>query len=367
MKINRLQVRNFRNLAKIEYAPNSGLNIFIGDNAQGKTSLLESIFVLATGTSFRTAADANMVKYDAEGYLINSFYQCGEREFEAQLQYRLNGSKVMLINKKKCAHNYKDRLRVVLFTPDDLFLIKGSPGKRRAFLDFILKQLSSEYQYDLDNYATILKKRNLLLKQDNSNGKAFQITNEVFIEKAARLIIQRINFVNLLDDISRAVYQEINQGTQELKSRYALSFAVDSDKINMDVLQTALIKKLEEKSREEINRRKTLVGPHLDDINFYQDGRLARTFASQGQQRNMAISLKLAEVYAFKKIKKAYPVFLLDEVLAELDEGKRRHLLKHLQSAAFQTFLTAVKIDPRDKEPGPVALVKDGALLWEEL
>ncbi|MCX5779983.1 MAG: DNA replication and repair protein RecF [Firmicutes bacterium] len=366
MKIDKLQVREFRNLAKIDYYPGPGLNVFVGDNAQGKTSLLESIYVLATGTSFRTATDANLVKYDADGYLISSIYQSEARILEAQMQYHLTGSKIMLINNKKCAYHHPDRLRVVLFTPDDLFLIKGSPAKRRAFLDFILKQLSAEYAHDLDNYATILRKRNLLLKKEQNKGKTFDITTDIFIENAARLIIQRINFVNLLDEISRGVYQDINQGVHELKTRYALSFAVDSDKINMDVLKTALLKKVEEKRSEEINRRKTLVGPHLDDINFYQDGRLARTFASQGQQRNMAISLKLAEIYAFKRIKDVYPVFLLDEVLAELDEGKRRLLIQHLQEADFQTFLTAVKIDHMDKETGPISMVREGVLLRKE-
>ena len=366
MKIKKLQIRNFRNLKKIEYDPAPGLNVFIGDNAQGKTNLLEAIYMMAASTSFRSATDANLVKHETAGYVLGINYNFFERMLEARLEYRLNQAKIFMINNKKSNQNHRDRIRVVLFTPDDLFLIKGSPGKRRAFLDFILKQLSGDYIYNLDNYASILKKRNLLLKKEQTNAKSFKIINDLFIENATYLIMQRINFINLLDEITGPIYKEINQGQNELKTRYALSFKVYSDKINTDVLQNALRKHIEENIHEEINRRKTLVGPHLDDINFYQDRRLARTFASQGQQRNIAISLKLAEMYAFKKVKGIYPVFLLDEVLSELDEGKRQMLLQHLREAEFQTFLTSVNIDKIDKTNEARFIVKEGCLLRKE-
>lgn len=366
MKIEKLQVRNFRNLKKIEYEPSPGLNVLVGDNAQGKTNLLESIFVLATGNSFRSATDSNLVKYETEGYAIKSSYIFSERALEASIQYQTNGYKSALINNKKSTQKHPDRIRVVLFTPDDLFLVKGSPSKRRAFLDFIMKQLSEEYIFNLDNYAAILKKRNLLLKKEQTTGKAFKVINEVFIENAIRVVMQRINFVNILDDINRTVFREINNGQNDIKIRYALSFALDSDKINVAVLQDALRKNIENNLKSEVVRKKTLAGPHLDDLNFYQDGRLARTFASQGQQRNLAISLKLAEIYAFKKIKGSYPLFLLDEVLAELDEQKRSLLLKHLQAAAFQTFLSSVDFENIDEGGASIFLIKEGRLIRKE-
>ncbi len=366
MKIDKIQLRNFRNLKKIEYAPSPGLNVLVGDNAQGKTNLLESIFVLATGNSFRNATDSNLMNYEAEGYTIKSSYIISERCFEASLQYQVNGYKNALINNKKSSQKHSDRIRVVLFTPDDLFLVKGSPSKRRSFLDFILKQVSTEYIFNLDNYLDILKKRNLLLKREQTTGKAFAVINEVFIENAIRLVIQRINFVNILDDINRAVFREINGGENEIKIRYALSFAIDSDKINVAVLQDALRKNIENNLKNEIIRRKTLAGPHLDDLNFYQDGRLARTFCSQGQQRNLAISLKLAEMYAFKKIKGSYPIFLLDEVLAELDEKKRSLLIRHLQKADFQTFLSSVDFENIEDGEASIFLIKAGRLIRKE-
>lgn len=367
MIIEKLQVRNFRNLKKIDYDPSPGLNIFLGDNAQGKTNLLESIFVLAAGSSFRNATDANLVNHEASGYIVKTNYLISDRLMEARLEYRLSQAKIFSINNKRCSQNHKDRIRVVLFTPDDLFLIKGSPGKRRAFLDFILKQLSGEYLFNLDNYNSILKKRNLLLKKEQTTGKSFKVINDLFIENAIRLIIQRINFVNLLDEITQPIYKEINQERNQLKTRYALSFVVDSDKINTDVLYQAMQKHMDDNMHQEISRRKTLIGPHLDDINIYQDQRLARTFASQGQQRNMAISLKLAEMYAFRRVKGFYPILLLDEVLSELDEAKRKMLINHLHQAEFQTFLTSVNIDNVDKSNDARFIVKDGNLLRKEL
>ncbi|MEA4925248.1 MAG: DNA replication and repair protein RecF [Syntrophomonadaceae bacterium] len=367
MIIEELRIRDFRNLKKIDYIPASGLNVFLGDNAQGKTNLLESIFVLAAGNSFRSATDANLVNHEASGYMVKTNYLVADRKMEAKLEYRLNQAKIFTINKKKCTQSHMDRLRVVLFTPDDLFLVKGPPGKRRAFLDFMLKQLSSEYLYNLDNYYSILKKRNLLLKKEQTTVKSFKIINDLFVENAVRVIIQRINIVNLLDETTRSIYNEINQGGNQLKTRYALSFEVDNDKINIDVLSKAMQKKIEEVFNEEIKRRKTMVGPHLDDINIYQDRQMARVFASQGQQRNIAISLKLAEMDAFRKVKGFYPVLLLDEVLSELDEGKRKMLMNLLSHAGFQTFLTSVNMDNMDKSDEARFIVKEGRLLRKEL
>lgn len=366
MKIERLRIRDFRNLRKIDYEPYPGLNIFMGDNAQGKTSLLEAIFVLATGSSFRSASDANLVNQGSHGYMVQGEYTAGERRIESQVQYQVNDSKSFFINKKKCSHNHGDRLKVVLFTPDDLFLVKGAPGKRRAFLDFILKQLSAEYFYNLENYQEILKKRNAYLKKETLTGKTARIINDIFVEQAIKLILQRINFVNLIDELCGPIYKIINGGQNQFKARYALSFAIESDRINTDVLREAMQFHIQEHGPEEIKRRKTMVGPHLEDINFYQDGNLARIYASQGQQRNMAISLKLTEIYAYARIKEDYPVFLLDEVLAELDEGKRRMLLAYLQDAEFQSFLTAVKMDELDLKLNPIWHMQGGSLERKE-
>ena len=361
MKLRQVEARDFRNIARLDYQPGSRLNILLGDNAQGKTNILESIYVLSTGSSFRTGQDKNMVAYDKEGFILRGHYDYNDRDFEAVLSYNLKAGKNFTLNSKKTSFNHNDRLRVVLFTPDDLYLIKGSPGKRRQFLDFILGQIKSEYDYYLANYVKILKKRNLLLKREQSNTRSFKIIEEVFIENAARVILARINLINILDESSCAIYKEISQEGQ-LKTRYAITFPIDSGKINLDILKVALKKQLQEKAEEEIRRRTSLVGPHLDDMHIYHNGKMARYFASQGQQRNIAVALKLAELYTFKKISGFYPIFLLDEVLSELDAQKRQLLLDHLQKAEFQSFLTSVNLSDIKYGQAAISVVEKGSL-----
>lgn len=344
VKIIKLKAKNFRNISQLNFEPSSGLNIFTGSNGQGKSNLLEAIFVLATGGSFRRGKDTNLVKYNEQGYTVAARYEIDGREIETEIRYSINGDKLNLVNKNKSNLYHRDRIRVVIFTPDDLFLIKGSPAKRRAFLDFILKQISNEYLYNFDNYTNILKKRNIFLKREQTAGKSYQIINDLFVENAIRLIIQRIQFVGVLEDICQPVYSQINQAKYEMKIKYALSFGVESDKINVDVLQTAMHQHIQQHKDEEIKRRKTLVGPHLDDLNVYSDGRPAQLYASQGQQRNLSISLKLGEMYAFHRMMGFYPVLLLDDVLSELDDSKKSMLMEYLRQADFQTFLTSVSI-----------------------
>lgn len=361
MKLRQVEARDFRNIARLDYHPEPGLNILLGDNAQGKTNILESIYVLSTGSSFRTGQDKNMIAYEKEAFILRGRYNYNDRDIESVVSYNLNAGKNYLVNSKKTSFNNSDRLRVVLFTPDDLYLIKGSPGKRRQFLDFILGQIKSEYDYNLANYVKILKKRNFLLKREQSNTRSFKIIEDIFIENAARVILARINLITILDESSSLIYKEIsNEG--QLKTRYAISFPIDSGKINLDILKTALKKQIQEKEEEEIRRKTSLVGPHLDDMHIYQDGRMARYFASQGQQRNIAVALKLAELYTFEKISGFYPVFLLDEVLSELDAQKRQLLLDHLQEAEFQSFLTSVHLNDIDYSRAAVSMVEKGNL-----
>ena len=365
MKITRLSINNFRNLKKVDINPANGMNIFTGDNAQGKTNLLEAIYVLSAGNSFRNTPDKQLVNYHASRYQVKASYCYQDRNFETALLFNEQG-KTFAINNKKTPQNNQDRIKVVLFNPDDLFLVKGAPSKRRAFIDFIIQQLSSDYAFNLANYAKVLKKRNFLLKTEQTNKQSYAIINQLFIENAIKVIIQRINFVNILDEIARPLFQEINGGLNQIKIRYALSFPVDSDKINLNILQTALAEQQDKRFLDEVKRKQSLVGPHLDDINLYQDGRSARIFASQGQQRNLVICLKLAEVYAFKKIKGYYPIFLLDEVLAELDENKRSLLMDHLNRAGFQSFLSSVNLGPINKYNANIFSVKEGQLLRKE-
>ncbi|HZK42847.1 MAG TPA: DNA replication and repair protein RecF [Syntrophomonadaceae bacterium] len=366
MQINQIKIRNFRNIEKIEYNPKSQLNIIKGKNAQGKTNLLEAIYMLSANNSFRTSRDRDLLNYNATDFSIRSKYIYQERNHNLFLDFDLESGKSLVLNNKKVNRSNTDLLKVVLFTPDDLYLVKGSPHKRRYFLDFVLKQITNDYNYCLDNFTKTLRKRNLLLRNEQTNTRSFKIVNDLYVEYASKLIILRLNFVALFDEIATSVFYKINDGANQLKIRYALSFPVNSDKINLDVLMNTLIKQLEDNSVLENRKRSTTAGPHLDDLHIYLDNKMARIFASQGQQRNIAITMKLAELYSFKKIKGFYPLFLLDEVLSELDNEKRQLIINQLSQADFQSFLTAVNLDNLILKNVEVDNITNGRLLGKE-
>ena len=365
MKILNIQIKDYRNLKKIEYQPSPGLNIFYGENAQGKTNILEALYYLSTGTSFRSNKEKTLISYESSSLQVQARYNHQERIIDSSITYGLDG-KVFRINRKRASYNHIDRLRIILFSPDDLYLVKGAPYKRRFFLDFLLGQISNEYLFKLDNYRKILKKRNLLLKKEEANSRSFAIINDIFMDLAAQLLISRLNLINVLDEAIQEIYPQINNDSGQLKIRYALSFPVDSGKINLDILKDSLRKQAESETEKEKKRKTTLLGPHLDDMHIYLNEQMARLFASQGQQRNIAICLKLAEIMTFRKIKGFFPVFLLDEVLAELDDSKSNKLLKHLAQSPFQSFLTSVKLEKFGALDASISLVKDGCLLGKE-
>ncbi|MBO8159698.1 DNA replication/repair protein RecF [Thermosyntropha sp.] len=364
MKIETFKINDFRNIKEI-YLPKgeiSNFNIFIGNNGQGKTNILEALYILSMQNSFRTSNYNHLINYDREGFRIRAEYNIDYREFEIELKYQKNKKKEVYINRKKASKKHPYCPKVVLFTPDDLYLIKGSPVKRRNFIDSILKQLSNEYAYFIEEYGKIIKKRNFLLKKGQSESKAFSILNQILVENGTQIILHRINFINILEKTAAEIFQEINQDESKIKIKYALSFPIENDKINTAVLKEKFDIELKKIKEKEIIRKTTLIGPHLDDINFYYDNKLARSFASQGQQRNMVIALKLAEIHAFYKVKGFFPVFLLDEVLSELDQERKILLLRYLEKSDFQTFLTSVKAEENIFEKANLFYIENGSI-----
>lgn len=363
MRLQQININKFRNLINIKYQPEKIVNFFIGNNAQGKTNFLEAIYLLSNSSSFRSANDDNLINYQEEAYYINAQYCFNERCLDSEVSYnKKNGKKIFKVNRKTTNYKNDDRLRIVLFTPDDLFLVKGTPSKRRFFIDFILKQLSREYSYNLENFKKILNKRNFFLKEGKANTNAFEVINGLFIENSVKLIIQRINLINLMDKLLQDIYPSLVSINTPIKIKYALSFSINCEKINIAILKDEMRRHIENNIKQEINRRKTLIGPHLDDINFYINNRSAKIFASQGQQRNIAISVKLAEVYVCKQVKGYYPIFLLDEVMAELDHLRKQSLFNLLVEADFQSFITSVSLDQIETASTKLHVFENGEL-----
>ncbi len=362
MKLKKIKVLNFRNISQLEYTAAPGLNVFMGDNAQGKTNILEAIYVLANGSSFRTNTDKLMIQHEKKGFNLQGAHLIENRVINTEIEYSINRGKQIIINSKKTNQNNHNRLRVVVFTPDDLYLVKGSPLRRRNYIDYILKEVSNEYRFLVENYYKILRKRNELLKKTPINNRTYNLLNELFIEYSAKIITARIKFVNLLDSIAAKNFGQLNKEAGVIKIKYALSFPFQDDKVNYQTLSDNLIKFMQETKEKEVRRKSTLVGPHLDDINIYLNNKPARLFASQGQQRNIAVSLKISEVQAFKELSDYYPVFLLDEVLAEFDDHRKRSLLEQISSSDYQSFLTSVVNDMISSFEGKISLIKNGKI-----
>lgn len=366
LQLTKLRLHQFRNLLRLDFQPQPGLNILGGANAQGKTNLLEAVYVVAATTSFRSSKEANLINHQASCCTINACYQKEDRIIESRLYFDREQGKVFQINGKKAYRNHADRLRVVLFTPDDLYLIKGSPARRREFLDFALRQISRPYTHEFNNYMGLLKRRNDMLRKEQGDNKTFAITNDLFIKSAAEVILYRIRFIHHLQEKACMIRQRLAGGDQELKLRYALSFPFDSDTINLDNLREHLLHAGYDKREQEKLRRISLIGPHLDDLNIYINNKLARWFASQGQQRHLVVVLKLAEIYSFTAITGYYPLFLLDEVLAELDQQHKALLLEELAQAKYQAFLTSVEEISTVPPEAAIYLVHNGTIMRKE-
>jgi DNA replication and repair protein RecF len=318
--------------------------------------------VLSHTSSFRTHNDRNLINCRSRFCKLKSDYWRENRSLNTFFSLDLDKGKEFKINNKKAMQQHEDRLRVVLFTPDDLYLVKGSPHKRRSFLDNLLKNLYPEYSYYYNNYGKILKKRNMLLRTGFTAVQSWDVINEIYVENAVRLILARIKLMQSLEENSRLHCQYMNE-EGILKIRYALSFPVISGKINLDIVSESMMVSLREKHEEELRRKTSLIGPHLDDMHIYLNDRIARNYASQGQLRTLAVSLKLAEIHTIRKITGFYPVFLIDDVLSELDEKRKQKLLDYLQKADFQSFLTAVSLGDLHCPQAAVKQVENGRII----
>jgi len=340
LHITEIQINDFRNLERVRYEPARGVNILLGNNAQGKTNFLEAVYVLATGASFRGALDRDLIRLGQDQFFIQATYSYLNKKNTISLQYTRGKKKRFIINNKRHVLT-QDRLAAVLFTPDDLYLIKGPPQKRRAFLDNLLKNISPEYRTFLENYEQLLNRRNALLKGDLHDPGMLRAMDHVFSLTAAQITLARLNLLKVLDELTQRFYNLLG-GSEMLQLKYALTFNLPGGKVNLDSIREIVVQVMQGISVKERQRKTTLIGPHRDDINFYLDQKNARIFASQGQQRNIVVALKLAEVEVFKKIKGTYPILLLDEILAELDIDRRTTMRDFLMNSSFQTFMTSV-------------------------
>ena len=353
MKIKSLKLLYFRNYLSTNIEVHPSLNVLVGNNANGKTNIIESIFCLALGKSYRTKSDSECIMFGETATAMSCIVNKNDRELDIMLGINNKGksAKIAGIKKTKLT-DFVGELNVVLFSPEDLQIVKGSPALRREFMNREFYQFSRIYHKYYLMYQHLLKQRNSYLKDMRKNPKdeislAYLETLTSQLAKVALYITkERVSFVQ---DISKLTYKNmlnISNGQETLKIKYKSSVldALNIAEINDESFtEENLTKVMMKKSFDDIMRGSTKIGPQHDDLEFYINDLDAKMYASQGQQRSIVLSLKLAEINYLKEKTGTYPVLLLDDVLSELDKNRQLKLLDAINENV-QTFITTPSI-----------------------
>jgi len=343
MIIKNIKLENFRNYEHeiIPLAPK--INIFWGANGQGKTNILEGIYYLATGKPYRTQREEELINWNKDNFHLYGDFITTKQLISLESHYQ-NKVKIIKINKVPCRRlsDYVGIINIVFFSPDDLVMIKGGPSERRRFLDLHIAQLKPGYISLLNSYNQVLQQKNALLKFHFSDSKRVQLQlwNEQLCELGNKILTRRWEYTEQLNDLTGKIYKDISAQKEDLFITYLpLGFK------NLEEAKQKYPILLEEKLDHEIERKTASIGPQRDDIQISLHHKSARHFASQGQQRSIVLSLKLAQLEVVKKTKGEYPILLLDDVLSELDNFRRQYLLEFIQATTIQTVLTMTSAD----------------------
>ena len=337
MIIKSLELSDFRNYAFLDMAFDEGTNILYGDNAQGKTNILEAIFVSATTKSHKGSKDKDMIRFGNEEAHIRTYLDKDNLENRVDMHLRSARSKGIAINGKKIkkAAQLLGLLNVVFFSPEDLSIIKNGPGERRRFVDMELCQLDSFYLYNLNHYNKIINQRNKLLKDlvfHPELKETLSIWDAQLVSFGSKIIERRAVFAEQLNEMTIDIHKKLSGGRETLRMIY-----------EPDVSMEDFEEKCRRNQERDVRLKQTTTGPHRDDFSFMIGDVDIRKFGSQGQQRTAALSLKLSEIELVKKISKDKPVLLLDDVLSELDSNRQNYLLNSIGD--IQTIITCTGLD----------------------
>ena len=342
MYINNLLLADFRNISMAEIKLSEGINILFGDNAQGKTNILEAVYICATGRSHRTKIDGQLINFSKREAHIKAFIVRNRRTDRIDVHLKKDEKKGIAVNGVpiRKSGDLFGTLHTVMFSPEDLQLIKNAPSERRRFIDMELCQLSNVYYYDLQQYYKVLKQRNNLLKRIQKNIKLKEtlfVWDLQMCQYGMRVIDSRKAFIERISAISAKIHSCITEENEKLVIEY-----------KPNVLSCDFAEKLASSTEKDIIYGSTTCGPHKDDLIFYVNQNDVKIFGSQGQQRTAALSAKLAEIEIIKAETGETPVLLLDDVLSELDERRQYYLLDSIRDT--QTIITCTGIEDSIKK-----------------
>ena len=358
MHLAHLRLRDFRNYARldVDFAP--GFHLLLGDNAQGKTNILEAIYLIATLRSFRGVGGAQMVRHGQKGYFVGGKV-VGQGEHDIKMYWSIRERSLSLDARPvRKLTDYLGALRTVVFCTEDLQLVKGVARARRRFLDLLLSQTYPAYLPLLQRYTRALRSRNALLKQPRPDPTSLDGFSRELVKSGEEIIRLRRELVPKFTPLARQAYRHISSEAEELRLDYQPSVKQD---FSVELAQSR---------HRESAYRSTLIGPHRDDLQLLLEDRSAAQFGSEGQKRTLAIALKLAQAEYLTGLHGSPPVLLIDDIMGELDVKRRGGflpLLQRAQQSHGQVFMTATEQN-WPEEPGREAqrwLVKDGALLKE--
>lgn len=335
MRLKSLKLNNYRNCQDISLDLDYDKIIIVGKNAQGKTNILESIYYLSALKSPRTSNIKDFVKFGENGFNIEGELYKSGTDVSLEIDYTLDKTKVLKLNGLKTTpKNYKSALNTVLFSTQDLLLLRGTPQDRRDWLDSAIAQIYPAHDERLTKYNKIRVQKNNLLKSENIDNSLLDVFNEQIVITGSNIIYTRQKFISELKKYALEKYSDISTNEK-------FSFEYSFKHFEIDDIAKALRQELEERKSEELARHQACVGPHRDDIFFSLDEKDATKFASQGQHRTVVLALKLGEIDLISSKKGYSPVLLLDDVLAELDDLRQNYLLKSI-SKNTQTIITSV-------------------------
>ena len=350
MYLKKLKLHDFRNYKVLNVTFNKGINIIYGSNAQGKTNLLESIYVLGLTKSHRSFIDNSLIRNDSDYLTIEGIINNNKIDNKFNI-YIDNKQKVLKFNDNsiKKISDYISLMNIIIFYPDDLELIKNSPIVRRKYLNLELSQLYSNYLVVINEYNKILKIRNEYLRRMNK-GKSvdrnyLEILTGYLIDKSIIIYKMRNKYINKINESCKSIFEDI-MGLDGFKIKYRPSIDLDLTRNDLDQY---LKKEYNKKLDYDIKICMTSIGPHKDDFEFYLNDINLKYYGSQGQQRVAVLALKLSEIEIFKKYKGTTPILLLDDIFSELDDVKKNNLLKFI-SKDIQTIITTTDLNNLDKK-----------------
>ena len=343
MNIYSLKLKDYRNYRELKLTFDPNINVFLGQNAQGKTNVIEAVYYASLGRSHRTHTDNDLIRWEQPGALVQlGFTRLGvENKLEFQFS-REKRRRILLNDHPIRPKELVGSLNTVLFSPEDLFLIKGAPALRRRFLDGEISQASPAYYHELTRYGKIITQRNNLLKkirEHKAGTEMLELWDAQLVDSAVKITWKRLEAVKKLNMLANLMQRRISGNLENLAIAYEIHGA-HGDNVTSD-LTSWYNKELASHREIDIIRGSTGRGPHLDDIILNVNGINLRSFGSQGQQRTGVLSLKLAELEFLRSETGEYPVLLLDDVMSELDASRRSQLMEFIRRERIQTMITA--------------------------